>query len=266
MARLVWMEEQLPLPGSALHVRILPGEGPALLLFHGLGVDGTVWQGVARRLTPAFTLIAPDLRGHGASDHPAAGYTAEDYAADAAALVERLVPRFGQLAVLGHSLGAVSALGAAIRRPDGVGHLILSDPPGDATPLGPYLAAVLAAKQEGEAALRSVVRRYQPELGDLIGDVQVAMWQRTADGVLRAILDEPAQVFGVDAWYDRVAAPTLLLAADHTLDARLRPERAAVLLQRLRQGTFVEVQGAGHVIHAQQPAEFARLVREFMRA
>lgn len=266
MARLIWTEEQVQLPDVALHVRTLPGEGPALLLFHGLGVDGTVWQGVARRLTPAFTLIAPDLRGHGASDHPSDGYTADAYAADAASLVEHLLPRYGPLAVLGHSLGAVSALGAAVRRPDGVSHLILSDPPGDATPLGPYLAAVLAAKHDGEAALRAAVRQYQPELGELIGDVQVAMWQRTADGVLRAILDQSAQVFGVDAWYDRVAAPTLLLAADHTLDARLRPERAAALLQRLRRGTFVEVRGAGHVIHAQQPAEFARLVREFVRA
>jgi pimeloyl-ACP methyl ester carboxylesterase len=51
------------------------GAGPALLLLHGLGRDSSTWLPVMPRLAEHFTVIAPDLLGHGASDKPRADYT-----------------------------------------------------------------------------------------------------------------------------------------------------------------------------------------------
>ncbi len=51
------------------------GAGPALLLLHGLGCDSSTWLPVLPALAEHFTVIAPDLLGHGASDKPRADYS-----------------------------------------------------------------------------------------------------------------------------------------------------------------------------------------------
>jgi pimeloyl-ACP methyl ester carboxylesterase len=263
--RAAWVERQVVLPRLAIHVRELPSAGPALVLLHGLGVDGTVWQAVGRRLAPDFALLAPDLRGHGWSDHPATGYHAADYAADIAELLEHLAGEYGTLHVLGHSLGALAALGATALNPATVQRLILEDPPlSGPGRLEPYLTAVLATKHASRAALIQTVLRFQPELGELIAGIQAGMWERTADGALQAILDAPSTVFAVAGWPAKVTAPTLLLAADPALDARLRPEQAALALGELRDARLLAFPGVGHVIHGQRPGEFSRAVKEFL--
>ena len=49
---------------------VLAGSGPALLLLHGLGCDHTTWSPVINKLARKFTVIAPDLLGHGQSAKP----------------------------------------------------------------------------------------------------------------------------------------------------------------------------------------------------
>src|ERR687886_791947 len=84
-----WREASVAGRGIRLHGRrvVDPVAAPVLLL-HGLGVGGAVWQAFARRLLPAFAAVAPDLRGHGQSDAPPDGYQPVDYASDLAALLE----------------------------------------------------------------------------------------------------------------------------------------------------------------------------------
>jgi pimeloyl-ACP methyl ester carboxylesterase len=263
--RSAWIGRAIALPTLHMHVRTLPSPGPGLVLLHGLGVDGTVWQAIGRRLSPAFALLAPDLRGHGLSDHPTAGYQARDYAADIAELLEHLAREYGTLHLMGHSLGALAALGGAALNPSAVQRLILEDPPlSGPGKLGPYLSAVLATKHRSRPALLGTVRRFQPELGDLVANIQAGMWERTADAALQEILTGPTTVFDSDDWLAEVAAPTLLMAADPALDARLRPADAAAALGHLRDGTLAEFPGAGHVIHAQRPADFCRTVAAFL--
>ena len=59
------------------------GTGPALLLLHGLGCDHTTWQPVIQALSRRYTVIAPDLLGHGLSDKPRADYSVGELAAAA---------------------------------------------------------------------------------------------------------------------------------------------------------------------------------------
>src|SRR5205085_8535638 len=110
-------------------VRALGSDGAPLMLLHGLGVSGAVWQGIGRLLGTFTRLIAPDLRGHGESDKPSAGYLPRDYVGDISALAahEPSRPR----AVLGHSLGAVIAALPAAERPELVSKVVLVDPPFD---------------------------------------------------------------------------------------------------------------------------------------
>jgi pimeloyl-ACP methyl ester carboxylesterase len=265
LGRVGWSERTVTLPRLAMHLRELPSPGPALVLLHGLGVDGGIWQAVGRRLSPAFSLVAADLRGHGESEHPVSGYHARDYAADIAELLEHLAGEYGTLFLLGHSLGALAALGGAALNPDAVQRLVLEDPPLNGPgPLAPYLTAVLATKRQSQDTLLQTIQRFQPELGELVIGMQARMWRRTADAALEAILAAPATVFDVDGWLEHVTAPTLLMVADPTMDARLQPQEAAAALLKLREGRLVEFPGSGHVIHGQRVAVFCRVVSDFL--
>src|SRR5690348_5422655 len=112
----VWTRRREDVGGLTLTIRALGTEGVPLVLLHGLGVSGAVWQGIGRLLAPTARLIAPDLRGHGESDKPSAGYLPRDYVGDIAALLAHEPSR--TLAVLGHSLGAVVATLLAVDRPE----------------------------------------------------------------------------------------------------------------------------------------------------
>jgi pimeloyl-ACP methyl ester carboxylesterase len=101
-----------------------PGEGPPLVLVHGLGGAAANWVDLAPRLAERRRVLVPELPGHGLSTAlPVVPNLA--VFADRVALIaelERMLPA----AVVGHSLGAVVALRLALRRPDDVTALTLA--------------------------------------------------------------------------------------------------------------------------------------------
>ena len=99
------------------------GEGPPLLLIHGLGASSMAWHFQLERLATAHRVYAIDLPGHGLSPAPAAPVDGERAAEVVAAFLEQ-VPE-GPAAVVGHSLGGAVALLATLRRPDLVSALAL---------------------------------------------------------------------------------------------------------------------------------------------
>src|SRR5581483_8900032 len=91
-----------------------PAGAPPLVLLHALGEQSSDWAPVARALSPAWRVYAPDLRGHGASDW-AGPYTIEQLAMDLAAFAGAL--GLGRVALAGHSVGAAPAYLYAARHP-----------------------------------------------------------------------------------------------------------------------------------------------------
>ena len=75
--------------GATIHVRV-GGHGPAVLLLHGFGDTGDMWEPLAAVLAKDHTVIVPDLRGMGLSSHPDTGYTKKTEAADMAAVLDAL--------------------------------------------------------------------------------------------------------------------------------------------------------------------------------
>jgi pimeloyl-ACP methyl ester carboxylesterase len=66
--------QMVPTNGTSLYVRV-GGKGPAVVLLHGFGDTGDMWAPLAIVLARDHTVIVPDLRGMGMSDHPDTGYT-----------------------------------------------------------------------------------------------------------------------------------------------------------------------------------------------
>jgi len=110
--------------GVGLNVA-LAGEGPAVLLLHGFPHTWQLWTDVMDGLAGRYRVIAPDLRGMGASTHALDGYDAGTLAADAEALLDALGE--SSAAVVGLDAGTPPAFLLAMRRPDLVRQLVVME-------------------------------------------------------------------------------------------------------------------------------------------
>lgn len=99
------------------------GEGRAIIFVHGLGANGTHWEGMARALVDKYRVVGPDLVGCGWSSKPDVPYTV-DFLRDH--LIRFIESRGIKQAVLaGHSMGGAVCLATALARPDLVESLVL---------------------------------------------------------------------------------------------------------------------------------------------
>jgi len=111
--------------GIRHHLIHYPGQGPRLLLIPGITSPAITWGFVAERMAERFDVHVLDVRGRGLSQSGDLDYTLDAMAADASALAEALDIRL----VMGHSMGARTAIRAAVTTPEAFKGLILVDPP-----------------------------------------------------------------------------------------------------------------------------------------
>lgn len=112
----------IPTDGATIHVRTA-GSGPPLLLLHGFPQTSAIWHRLAPALAKQFTVVAPDLRGYGASSRPADGHEHSGHSKRAMARDQVEVMRalgFDRFAVVGHDRGGRVAWRLATEHPDRV--------------------------------------------------------------------------------------------------------------------------------------------------
>jgi pimeloyl-ACP methyl ester carboxylesterase len=114
--------QTLPIHDCQLYVRTA-GSGPPLLLLHGFTSSGAAWEPYLEPLAREYTLIVPDLRGHGRSTNPGNTFTHRQAARDVFALLDALgVDRFQ---AMGMSTGAMTLLHMATGQPARVEAMVL---------------------------------------------------------------------------------------------------------------------------------------------
>lgn len=118
----------------------MAGEGPAILLIHGIGDSSATWADLIPRLARHHTVIAPDLLGHGASDKPRADYSVPAYANGIRDLMGVL--GIERATLVGHSLGGGVAMQFAYQYPERTDRLILVSAGGVGREVNPVLRAV----------------------------------------------------------------------------------------------------------------------------
>jgi pimeloyl-ACP methyl ester carboxylesterase len=112
--------------GAVIYVRV-GGQGPAVVLLHGYGETGDMWAPLAARLARDHTVIAPDLRGMGLSDHPAGGYDKKTQGRDVSGILDAL--NIGKVALVTHDIGNMVGFAFAEEQPDRVTRFVLMDAP-----------------------------------------------------------------------------------------------------------------------------------------
>ena len=231
------------------------------ILLHGLGVSGAVWAGFARRFL-ARPVIAPDLRGHGASD-PAPlphQYTPTDYAADVLALLD--ASGTGEPGtVIGHSLGSLIALAMAKAEPSRIKRLILIDPPLDPTISNEVVGEVARLRNVPPGPLEDYLATFH---GEVAARSLARLFRCAAPGTLETYIASPRGAPW--AWHaaSELNVPVLILQADVTTDGALGDDAANRFTRLLPRGTLIKIPGASHAIHASHPREAVAHIDQFI--
>jgi pimeloyl-ACP methyl ester carboxylesterase len=112
--------------GTTLFVRV-GGHGPGVVLLHGYGETGDMWEPLAVELAKTHTVIVPDLRGMGLSAHPATGYDKKNQGRDVAGVLDDL--DVGRVDVVCHDIGNMVGYAFVAEQSERVTRLVLMDAP-----------------------------------------------------------------------------------------------------------------------------------------
>lgn len=107
--------QEIETNGAKIFVRV-GGQGPAILMLHGFGDTGDMWQPLAVALMKTHTIVVPDLRGMGLSSHPEGGYEKKAQAQDLARVLDQL--KIGKVALVTHDIGNMVGYAFAAQFPD----------------------------------------------------------------------------------------------------------------------------------------------------
>jgi len=118
--------QMVPTNGTSLYVRV-GGKGPAVVLLHGFGDSGDMWAPLAAVLVKDHTVIVPDLRGMGLSDHPDTGYAKKNQAVDIAGVMDALKVQKADLVT--HDIGNMVGYALAAQYPSRITRWVAIDAP-----------------------------------------------------------------------------------------------------------------------------------------
>lgn len=242
------------------------GEGPAVLLVHGLAGRGNEWRSTAEWLRRAHRVFALDQRGHGQSEKPTGDYSRDAYVRDLIGVIERLQPRPALL--IGQSMGGINAFLAAARRPDLVRGLIAVE----ASP-----AANPSAQRNARTWLEGWPLPF-PTLADakaffggdtLYAQTWLEVLEERPDGYwpqfdIESMAQSMADVVAGDHWdeWERVRCPTLVVGGANSF---VPQEELREMVQRNPHARFAQIADAGHDLHLEQPEAWREAAEEFLR-
>jgi non-heme chloroperoxidase len=240
------------------------GSRPSLLFLHGITDSWRSFQPVLPALPRDWHAISLTQRGHGGSDKPATGYRASDFAADAAELIRMLA--LPPVVVVGHSMGAANALRLAAVHPSLVRGVVAAGAFASFSDK-PELAAFVreAIEPLADPVPRALAHQFQM---DTLAqpctpgwvDTAVAESLRVPAAVWRAAFRDLLGDDPIDA-APLINAPVLLVAGGR--DAFVPVADAERLARAMPTAHLSLWADAGHAMHWEAPARFAREVAAF---
>jgi len=244
-----------------------PGDAPVLVLINGILMNAAAsWIPQTSAFASSYRVLQYDCRGQGQSDHPSGPYSMEQHADDLAALLDAL--GVSRAHVLGISYGGEVSQAFALRHRDRVSSLVLAD---TVSEVGPELRLIVegwrAAACSGDADLLYLVTapwNFSAAFIERHGAVLAAARARYRS------LDLPAVARLCDAFLDvnvttalrQLRVPACIIVGDQ--DLLKGPRYAQVLHDAIRGSRLHVIPGSGHAASWEAPAEFNRVVLEFL--
>lgn len=278
------MSTSIPLQHRRIHGHDvgfrMAGDGPVLLLIHGMAGSSRSWREVMPQLATDHTVIAPDLLGHGQSAKPLGDYSLGAHASGLRDLLGAL--KIDRATVVGQSLGGGVAMQLAYQHPEIAERLVLVNSGGlgrDVSrllrlftlPGMEYLMPVLFpafVRDRGRTLMQSLYRRglRAPHIAEMWRAYEsLSEPENRAAFVktLRAVIDPGGQaVSAKDRLYLTEALPTLIMWGDKD---PIIPVQHAHDAAELMPGSRLEIfPGVGHFPHVEAPDRFVEVLSDFL--
>ncbi|MER6919313.1 alpha/beta fold hydrolase [Streptomyces spiralis] len=262
---MMWTERVVEREGVRLVCRDWDGDGPALVLLHGLAGHAGEWDALAGSLSPEYRVVAVDQRGQGASDRFPADVSRDAFVEDVVAVADQL--GLERVVLVGQSLGGHTAILAAARHPELVRALVVieADVSGpdpewpvhirrwfDSWP-APFPSRDAAVQFFGGGVIGTGWADGLEERGG-------QWWPRfDRDVMVRSVADAAQHSFAHE--WERITCPTLLILAQQSF---ISPARVDDLMRRRVPTVSVSIPGTRHDLHLEQPEIVYGLISPFL--
>ena len=259
----------------------IAGEGPPVVLIHGVAGRSAQWTAVIELLARSHTVLAPDLLGHGDSAKPRGDYSLGAHASGIRDLLVGL--DIERVSVVGHSLGGGIAMQFAYQFPERCQRMVLVSSGGLGDEVHPLLRAAtlpgsefvlpllahVTAVSAGASVTRALGRlglRAGPDLTEVARGYQSLSSAEARSAFLhtvRAVIDPTGQRINAnDRLYLSAEMPSMIIWGSHD---RIIPVAHAYAAHEGMPGSRLEVfEEAGHFPQLADPSRFARVLEDFV--
>lgn len=241
-------------------------EGPTLLLLNSLGTTTEMWAPQRALLENFYRVIQMDTRGHGQSPTPPAPYSFDDLVADAFGVLDR--NGIETASVMGCSLGSMTALGMGINAPDRIERIVCTAARADAPP--PFKQSwydrleIMDAKGIEGLWQGSLGNWLTPDFRDanpaIVAKMNAEFMKTTPEGYRGCAmalkdLDYLKDLGDLDV-------PVLFVAGSE--DKGAAPDTMRAMSAAAKNGEFVLIPDAGHIINVNNPEAFSLAILDFL--
>lgn len=239
------------------------GDGPPLVMAHGLFDSGQRWIPLAEDLADDYKVVAYDARGHGQSDATETGYSLDDRIADLRAVVHNL--GLSNPILFGHSMGGATVAWAAAKYPEFPRAVVLEDPEGlhDQPDLNPDERAEIVHERLEETAdqpIEEIVEKHFPNQSQTHARRLAAASLECSPHVAEIAREGyPSPLVNA---FPEISCRALVLRSDRDVDRRVRDLDAS---DTLPDGRLVHIPDAGHYVFRDEYKAACTELRTFLR-
>jgi 3-oxoadipate enol-lactonase len=242
------------------------GEGPPLLLIHGLGSSLRDWEYQINAFASRFRVITLDLRGHGKSEKPKGPYSIGLFAEDVGAFLKKIAK--GPAHVVGLSMGGAVAFHLALDYKHLLRSIVVTNMSA-AVPVITFaqkrlyysrllISALFGPRRMGALIAKNVFPK--PEMAEL-RETLISRWaenpKRPYLSAIRALKN-----WSVMERLHDITCPALLIHSEHDYSPLAHKKEVAA---RMKQATLMTLPGTHHVVNVEEPDSFNTLVMGFLK-
>ncbi len=240
-----------------ISLTVYQGEGPALILIHGISGAGEAWWPIIDDLAASFTPVTIDLRGHGASAKLDSAYLYDDYIGD----LDRVLDYLGldHPLIMGHSLGGLITLWWAARQPDRAPAMVIEDSPlrsGEEFPpaFDDWLSLNALPTSEVATHYADEHPTWKPEIIQRRAELMTL----TARNVFAELRTDSLAHHGIDRIraIEGITSPVLLIHGDIESNGMVHQSDADAFERRLANATSHRIPGGNHGLHTDHHRAF----------